>query len=129
MAARLGAASPFFIVRDVGSAMEFYERQLGFEVRFAAGEPAPFFAVIGRDQAQIMLKTVAQDVGPLPNPSRHEDALWDAFVFTESPDALATEFEAKGARLRTSVGDQSGGLRGFEVEDRDGYVLFFGCPS
>jgi hypothetical protein len=35
---------------------------------------------------------------------------------------------ARGAVFKTPLGDTSDGLRGFEVADPDGHVLFFGRP-
>ena len=52
----------------------------------------------------------------------------DAFVYVEDPDALATEFSGRGVDFSTPLKDTSDGLRGFEIRDPDGYVLFFGRP-
>jgi catechol 2,3-dioxygenase-like lactoylglutathione lyase family enzyme len=124
--AAIGAISPFFIVRNVGRSLAFYAR-LGFEPRFREPADDPFFAIAGRDGAQLFLKHVG-DLEAQPNPSRHEWVAWDAFVFTPDPDALAEEFDGAGVALHKPVGDRGDGLRGFEVRDPDGYVLFFGRP-
>ena len=127
----LGPISPFFIVLDVPRAVEFYTQKLGFEVRFSDPE-TPFFSIVGRDSVQILLKDVSDKVGPQvrpePNHTRHEWAPWDAFVFVEDPDALATEQGSRGVTFHKEIVDREDGLRGFEVCDRDGYVLFFGRP-
>ena len=60
--------------------------------------------------------------------SRHEWAPWDAFVFVPDPDALAAEFASREAEFHKEIYDRDDGLRGFEVRDNDGYVLFFGRP-
>lgn len=52
----------------------------------------------------------------------------DAFVYAPEPDALAEEFLAHGTTFSTPLKDTHDGLRGFEVTDPDGYVLFFGRP-
>ncbi len=124
----IGPASPFFIVRDVGVALDFYTSSLGFDCRFRTPAREPFFAIVGRGSAQVMLKAIGREVGPLPNPARHEWAAWDAFIHVADPDALATEFERRGTSFRRPLGDTDDGLRGFEVADPDGYVLFFGRP-
>ncbi|MHC4820544.1 MAG: VOC family protein [Planctomycetota bacterium] len=124
----MGPISPFFIVADLERSLETYREQLGFEVRYTVPEEEPFFAMVGRGDAQILLKHVADDVGPLPNPSRHEWARWDAFVHVEDPDALAAEYQQRGAEFREPLEDHDDGLRGFAVADADGYVLFFGRP-
>jgi len=124
--------SPFFIVSDVPRAIKFYEEQLAFETRILAPEAAPFFAVVGRDSVQISLKDVSDSsrtIHPQPNHTRHQWAPWDAFVLVKDPDALAAEFSGRGVDLHTEILDRDDGLRGFEVRDRDGYVLFFGRPK
>ena len=125
--ASVGPISPFFIVRDVSRSIAFYQ-DMGFQLRF--GEPAenPFFAIVGRGPAQILLKHVSESVEPQPNGSRHEWAAWDGLVHAEDPDGLAGEFERAGVPLHVGVRDRQDGLRGLEVKDEDGYVLFFGRP-
>ena len=124
----LGAISPFFIVSDVSRAIRFYVDQLGFQVRFVEPETSPFFAIVGRDSAQIFLKCVAEAITAQPNHTRHEWAPWDAFVYVDDPDSLAAEFASRGTAFHSELADRHDGLRGFEVEDADGYVLYFGRP-
>ena len=118
----LDGISPFFIVGDLAASLAFYVDRLGFDVVYSAPEDEPFFAIVGRDRVRIFLKEIAPEVGPVPNASRHEWAPWDAFVSVEDPEVLATEYEA-------TIRERDDGLRGFEIRDPDGYVLFFGCPA
>jgi catechol 2,3-dioxygenase-like lactoylglutathione lyase family enzyme len=60
--------SPFFIVSNVDQTIAFYRDKLGFETRFQEPDRNPFFAIIGRDGVQILVKS-DKDVSPLPNPS------------------------------------------------------------
>ena len=53
-------------------------------------------------------------------------ARWDAFVFVPDPDALAAEFASRDVEFSEPLADTEDGLRGFELKDADGYVLFFG---
>ena len=53
---------------------------------------------------------------------------WDAFVIVPDPDVLAAEYSGRGVAFDLPLGDTHDGLRGFAVEDPDGYVLFFGRP-
>jgi catechol 2,3-dioxygenase-like lactoylglutathione lyase family enzyme len=124
--AAIGAISPFFIVRDVGRSLAFYAR-IGFEPRFREPSDEPFFAIVGRGEAQIFLKHV-DGAHAQPNVGRHAWVPWDAFVFTPDPDALAEEFDLAGVALHEPLGDREDGLRGLELCDPDGYVLFFGRP-
>ena len=121
------AISPCLIVRDVERSIAFYRDKLGFETRFLQPERDPFFAIIGRDGAQIFLKA-ERGIEPVPNCTRHRHLRLDAFVYAEAPDALAAEFAANGATFSTPLQDTSDGLRGFEIADPDGYILFFGRP-
>lgn len=122
----LTSIAPLFIVRDVTASIGFYGERLGFELARISPPDEPVFAVVARDAIQILLKAVLPEIGPLPNYERHPWARWDAFVDTPDPDALAAEMSVRGTTLRTPVGDVEERLRGFEVQDLDGYVLFFG---
>jgi catechol 2,3-dioxygenase-like lactoylglutathione lyase family enzyme len=123
--------SPFFIVSDVDQTIAFYRDKLGFEARFQQPDQNPFFAIMGRDGVQIFVKS-EKGIEPLPNPKRHPHIRWDAYVYAPDPDALAAEFADRfaggGAAFSVPLKDTHDGLRGFEISDPDGYVLFFGRP-
>jgi catechol 2,3-dioxygenase-like lactoylglutathione lyase family enzyme len=125
--ATISGISPFFIVEDAAAALAFYRDKLGFAVTFQ-NEPADdlFFAIVQRDAAMIMVKSVG--VGPLPNSEREPGARWDAYVDVPDPDSLAAEFSSRGVIFSVPLKDTEDGLRGFELKDADGYVLFFGRP-
>ena len=80
---------------------------------------------MSREGVAIFLKTINPDVPPRPNPTRHEDARWDAYVYTLDPDALFAEFRQRGASFVKGLSWIDDGLWGFEVRDADGYVLAF----
>jgi catechol 2,3-dioxygenase-like lactoylglutathione lyase family enzyme len=126
----LSSVAPFFIVDDLTETIQFYESRLGFQVRHKGGDGqgADFWAMLGRDQVILMFKQITPDVHPQPNPSRHEWAAWDAYIFTSDPDSLYTEFLAKNVPVRRQLANTSDGLRAFEITDNSGYVLCFGCP-
>lgn len=119
--------SPFFIVSNVDHTMAFYRKKLGFEITFQEPHRDPFFAIIRRDGAQLLVKS-ERNVTPQPNHTRHPHLRWDAYVFAPDPDALAADFADLGAILSAPLKDTHDGLRGFEITDPDGYVLFFGRP-
>jgi catechol 2,3-dioxygenase-like lactoylglutathione lyase family enzyme len=127
--AELGGVAPFFIVKNVARAVAFYVDVLGFERRFAEPDDNPFFAIVGRDGAQLFLKHFDGDVVAQPNPTRHPGALWDAFVYVDDPDRLHAELVERDVKFRRTITNRTDGLRGFEVKDADGYVLFFGRPQ
>jgi catechol 2,3-dioxygenase-like lactoylglutathione lyase family enzyme len=120
--------SPFFIVTNVDRTIAFYRDKLGFEVRFQDPDERPFFAVLGRDAAQLFVKSEG-GIAPVPNHTRHPHLRWDAFIYTPDPDALADEFATQGLTFSLPLKDTSDGLSGFELADPDGYVLFFGRPK
>lgn len=118
--------TPLFIVGSLSAALAFYRDRLGFEVTFTTPADDPFFGIVQRDRAMLMLKDVGVD--PLPNSHREPSARWDAYVYVPDPDALAAEFNSRHVEFSKPLKDTSDGLRGFEVKDSDGYVLFFGRP-
>jgi catechol 2,3-dioxygenase-like lactoylglutathione lyase family enzyme len=121
------AISPFFIVSNVDQTIAFYRDKLGFETRYQQPDLNPWAAIIGRDGAQIFVKS-EKNIEPMPNSKRHPHMRWDAFVYAPDPDALAAEFVANAAAFSVPLKDTNDGLRGFEIRDPDGYVLFFGRP-
>ena len=126
--AAVTAISPFFIVRHVPTALAFYRDRLGFEVTFEGPSPDDvFFGIVRRGGAEILLKDIGVD--PVPNHTRGVEkgiARWDAFVDAPDPDALAAEFASRQVAFLEPLRDTDDGLRGFELQDADGYVLFFG---
>jgi len=127
----LNSITPFFIVDDLEATIGFCQTQLGFEVRYKGGgdgEAEDYWAFLGRDRVMIMFKAITPDVHPVPNSSRHEWARWDAYVNVDDPDGLYAEFVGRKVTFNQELGDNSDGLRAFEVIDNNGYVICFGRP-
>ena len=131
--AKISGIAPFFIVRNVPVSLAFYRDRLGFDIVFQGlTEDDIFFGIVRRDAAMILLREVG--VEPVPNYTRDMKqgiARWDAYVEVPDPDALASEFSSRNMKFFKRLEDNDGddGLRGFEVQDADGYVLFFGTPE
>lgn len=127
----IGGASPLFIVRSVPATLAFYRDKLGFEVTFEGPEPNDvFFGIVQRGRAMIMFKAI--DVEPVPNYTRdigHGIAAWDAYVYVPDPDALYEEFMSRNVEFWKPLEDNHDNLRGFEITDINGYVLYFGRPN
>jgi catechol 2,3-dioxygenase-like lactoylglutathione lyase family enzyme len=127
----IAGIAPFFIVRNVPTALAFYHDRLGFDITFQGPEPDDiFFGIVQRDAAMIMLKHVG--VEPLPNHTRGVKqgiARWDAYICVPDPDALAAEFASRNVEFFLPLQNNSDNLRGFEVQDADGYILYFGRPN
>ncbi|MBW8867483.1 MAG: VOC family protein [Acidobacteria bacterium] len=126
----ISGIAPFFIVKSVPAALSFYRDRLGFDVTFQGPDPDDiFFGIVERGAAMIMLKDVGVD--PLPNYKRDASkgwARWDAYLHVPDPDGLAAEFSSRNVAFSEPLKDTDDGLRGFEIKDADGYVLFFGRP-
>jgi catechol 2,3-dioxygenase-like lactoylglutathione lyase family enzyme len=129
--AEITGIAPFFIVSNVPAALAFYRDRLGFDITFQGPEPDDiFFGIVQRGAATIIVKEVG--VPPMPNYTRDIKqgiARWDAFLTVPDPDALAAEFASRHVEFFEPLQDTGDGLRGFEVKDADGYLLFFGRTS
>ncbi len=121
--AEIGGMCPFFVVGDVDRSLGFYRDLLGFAVIYRE----PFYGIVQRGAAMLFVKSEA-GIAPLPNARRHPHLRWDAYVQVADPDALASEFAGCGVIFSVPLADTADGLRGFEVADPDGHVLFFGRP-
>lgn len=129
--AEIAGIAPFFIVRNVPAALKFYHDLLGFDITFQGpGEDDIFFGIVERGGAMIMLKEIG--VEPVPNYTRDIKkgiARWDAYLNVPDPDALAEEFSSRDVEFFQPLKNDEDGLRGFEIKDADGYLLFFGRPN
>jgi len=131
---KISGIAPFFIVRSVPVALAFYRDRLGFDITFQGpSEDDIFFGIVQRGVAMIILKAIGVD--PVPNYTRDIKqgiARWDAYLYVPDPDALAEEFSSRNVEFFKTIKDGEDGddgLRGFEVKDADGYILFFGRPQ
>ena len=127
----IAGIAPFFIVKNVPTALKFYRDYLGFDIMFQGPtEDDIFFGIVQRGAAMIMLKDIGVD--PIPNYTRDIKqgiARWDAYLYVPDPDALAKEFALRNVEFFLPLHDNDDDLRGFEVKDADGYLLYFGRPN
>lgn len=113
---------PILFVRDVSSAVRFYEEKLGFHVDFLHGNP-PFYASVSRDSACIHLRFVHQ-----PNFSalaHQETSLILASFEVTDVKALFEEYVARGVDCPQKLVRQAWGGLDFRVRDPDGNVVSF----
>ena len=126
--AEISGIAPFFIVKNVPVALSFYRDSLGFDIVFQGpSDDDIFFGIVQRGAAMIILKDIGVD--PVPNYTRDIKkgiARWDAYLHVPDPDALAAEFSSRNVEFFQPLSEGDDGLRGFEVKDADGYLLFFG---
>ena len=130
----ISGIAPFCIVKNVPAALSFYRDRLGFDITFQGpSDDDIFFGIVQRGSAMIILKAIGVD--PVPNYTRDIKqgiARWDAYLYVPDPDALAAEFLSRNVEFFKTIKDSEDGddgLRGFEIKDADGYILFFGRPS
>lgn len=127
--ANLDSIWPFFIVENLQTSISFYVNKLGFKIHYTGPDNDPYWAIVGRDNISIMLKAIGPGVLPIPNHTRHKWAPWDAYISTMEPDKLYDEYRSNEVSFKKTLHNNSDNLRGFEIADADGYVLFFGRPN
>ena len=122
-ASRFESIVPCFSVADVGKTMRWYEQQLGFHSDpFPQSEPY-LFAILVRDEVEIMLQRI-EDYEKPDLYGRRSVGVWDAYIRVAGVKELY-----ESVRERVSVinplGQQPYGAWEFEVKDPNGYVLVF----
>ena len=126
-----GIAAPQFIVRDVPETLAFYQDKLGFTITFQGPEPDDiFFGMVERGNAMFMFKSIG--VEPVPNHTHNIGCgivPWDTYVYVPDPDTLFDEFASRDLEFMTRLGNNSDNLRAFEINDSNGYVIYFGRPN
>lgn len=121
---RFVASAPYFLVRDLPAALDYYHRILGFTKPQLWGEP-PTFAMPARDGFTIMLQQAAADQNIVTN--AQQGGAWDAYFWVDDVNALFASFQQAGGliayepRLETDYG-----IKEFAVRDPDGHILAFG---
>ena len=92
------------------------------------GDNGPFFVIVVSGRFDV---DVENGLCRLQMHERNRSMLvhrCDPYVSVADPDALADEFLSRDVTFSEQLTDTEDGLRGFEVQDVDGYVLFFGRP-
>jgi hypothetical protein len=107
-------------------ALSFYRDRFGFDLTFQGpSDDDIFFGLVERGVAMIMLKDIGVD--PVPNYTRdirRGIARWHPYLDVPDPDEVAAEFSSRNVEFFQPITDNDDGLRGFEAQDADGYVLF-----
>jgi catechol 2,3-dioxygenase-like lactoylglutathione lyase family enzyme len=127
---RFTAAVPQFTVPDLVRTAEYYRDVLGFQIAgywdgervSLAAVPPPVFAIVRRDQVQVLFNRADQ---PTVHRGRAQGA-YDAYVRVVGIDALAEELRTRGADILDGPEDRVYGQRELVVRDCNGLVLAFG---
>ena len=123
MSARLIGSAPYFMVRDLGQALDYYCDVLGFARPRLWGEP-PTFAMPQRDGFIVMLYQAENHTQLYSNGM--QDGLWDAYFWVSDAEALFAEFCARGAQVEYEPCVQHYEIKEFAVRDIDNHILAFG---
>lgn len=120
---KLTSTAPCFAVADVGSTIRWYEQHLGFHGHpFPKHEPHAF-AILARDQIEIMLQRV--DNYQKPNLyAQRDEGVWDAYIRMQGVKEFYKSVKERVEILRP-LAKQFYGDWEFEVKDPNGYVLVF----
>jgi uncharacterized glyoxalase superfamily protein PhnB len=117
------SVAPVFAVADISATIQWYEEQLGL-----IGDPFPahepyVFAIMRRDNIEIMLQRVEGYAKPDLYNSR-AGGVWDAYFRIEGVQDLFDSVRDE-ARIVQPLRKQPYGQWEFEVADLNGYLLVF----
>ena len=109
-----------YIANDVDSAIDFYTKQLGFELQM---HPAPAFAMLSRGDLRLVLSAPNPGGGggqPMPDGTQQEPGGWNRFaVEVDDLAGMVERLRQAGARFRNDIVTGVGG-RQIIVEDPSG---------
>jgi len=107
---------PIVGARDIQRSIEFYTRQLGFELAFRDTTDPPNYVGFRRDAVEIHMQFQFE----------HEMAAIRLRFLVEEPDALFSEYRQRGVECTPhGVHDTSWGTREFALYDPDRNALTF----
>jgi predicted enzyme related to lactoylglutathione lyase len=108
--------TPLFVVSNLQRSLDFYTK-LGFGEPGVWGEP-PCFAMMNRDNLELMLSLGEGDAGPRPN----GNGVWDMYIRVTDVEAETAALKDAGvtiARGPTTMTEYQ--MREVEVVDPDGF--------
>jgi len=118
-----GAIAPCFPVSDVGATIRWYQLKLGFwGDAFPESEPY-VFAILSRDNIEIMLQRVENFQKP-DLYFRRGEGVWDAYIRTSGVKKF-WESVRENVTIVKPLRQQPYGAWEFEVRDPNGYILVF----
>ena len=119
----MATISPCFPVADVGATIRWYEKHLGFQSE-PFPEKEPFvFAMLTRDEIEIMLQRVHGYQKPDLYASR-DGGVWNAYIRMEGVKEFYESVREK-VEIIQPLHQQPYGRWEFEVRDPNGYILVF----
>lgn len=118
---QFSAIAPCFSVADVSSTMRWYQDNFGFlSDPFPEQEPY-VFAILFRDNVEIMLQRIEGYEKPDLH-QRRDGGVWDAYIRVEGVKELFESVKDRVTIIK-SLRQQLYGAWEFEVRDPNGYLL------
>ena len=116
-----------YMVADVGAALDFYTKHLGFSLRMSA---APAFADVTRGQLRLLLSGPTSSAGrPMPDGTVPEPGGWNRIHLIVSDIAAEVErLRAAGVTFRNDIVTGPGGQQ-ILLEDPSGNVVELFQPA
>jgi uncharacterized glyoxalase superfamily protein PhnB len=104
---------PVLSVSDLHASITFYADQLGFSVGFTAGDPVELAGMnLGFGSLHLRRGT------PCPAGAA-------VYLVVDDVDALYEHQRTRGVAIASAPSNKPYGLRDYQVQDRDGYTLYF----
>jgi len=122
--AQLTGIAPQFLVDDLGRAIDYYGRCLGFQLDF---QYEGFYASVSRDGCAIHLKCAPKT--QVDRAHRREQEHLDAYIEVRNVAALHDELRSRGALITKPLEDRPWSCRDFYIQDPDEYILCFSEPT
>jgi len=110
-AAHFESATPIFRVSSMQASVDYYVKQLGFQLAWDWGDP-PTFGCVKRGDVALFLSERTQGA----------PGTW-LFLEVDDVDRLYAEYKTSGAKILEPPADRPWGRREMIVEDPDGHRL------
>jgi predicted enzyme related to lactoylglutathione lyase len=116
---RIKRISPQFLVTNIDRSIDFYSKQLGFEIDFFY---ETFYAGIIKDGCAVHLKLAVPDVEKREKKRQNEHL--DITFSIDGIEKLYEDFKSKSVEIIQTLRDMPYG-REFYISDPDGYIIAF----
>ena len=116
---KANSASAILQVSNLNDSIQFYTEALGFEEEFVFGDP-PYYAGVKLGDVIIHLNT--------GNETESRRGMGSVYVFCDNVDDYYKSIEEKKVEITSKLETWPYDMRDFQVRDRDGNLLCFGCP-
>jgi catechol 2,3-dioxygenase-like lactoylglutathione lyase family enzyme len=118
------AAVPVLRVANVARSAAWYSSVLGFKAD-AVGHPAdPVFAILRRDDVEIMLQKARAAIAA-PRAAASPEGGWDVYLRIDDAEAFRQKVRAQIPDVG-AIQDREYGCREFALSDPDGHVIVLG---